>query len=197
MSHFTLGLVGERGAGKSTVARLIFEILNKHNRTVAALKSSDVLGETLDLWYLEKTTQNLQKLGRAMRDTYGLDAIPNVMRQRMTQATADLVMWDGIRWFGDEVLIRETKPSALLYVTTRAPLRYERLMERREKAEEKRDSPVSFEEFLEVEKQENEKDIPVIGSRADFLIVNNGDNLGNLKLKVLNVLRSCELVPLP
>ena len=193
MKPFVLGLVGERGAGKSTFASSVMTALSAARRTAVYVKSSDVLNETLALWGIETSTENLQRLGRTMRDAYGFDVIPNVMARRLGEADSDVAIWDGIRWAGDEHLIRSLSKAALIYVTAPAELRYQRLTGRTEKAEERRGIPVTLAEFSTAEAQENEREIPQIGARADFIVANTG-SAEELKLRALHLLRSLRLL---
>lgn len=94
------------------------------DNTVTFLKFSDVLLQTLDLWGIEKTTVNLQKLGRAMKDTYGIDVMPNTMVSKIASAADRIVVLDRIHWSGDVGLVRNCSPSAILYITAPPKIRF-------------------------------------------------------------------------
>ena len=189
---FLIGLVGERGAGKSTVVRNLISILADQSITTVSIKSSDLLGDALDIWGVPRTTENLQLMGRAMRDNFGDEAIPNAMDLRISESAAQVVIWDGIRWLPDERLVRRKNPSSIIYVTAPMEERFLRISKRTEKAEEISGSRVTLSEFQKIESESNEAFVPEIGSRADFVIQNAG-NEQELNQSARNILAAMEI----
>ncbi|MFH1430647.1 MAG: AAA family ATPase [Candidatus Uhrbacteria bacterium] len=165
---FVVGLVGEKGSGKGTLARLLEEAAPSGVR-VAQVRFSDVLRETLSLWHLEHSRANLQALARSMAETFSAHAISDAVQHRIANA-ADLVIVDGVRWLADEQLIRSFPQNTMVYITVPPEVRYRRLRERNENIGE---TDASYEQFLVEEQARSERDIADIGSRADMSIVND------------------------
>ena len=163
-----IGLVGEKGSGKGTFVSLLREIVPK--KSVAQIRFSDILFETLDLWGIQTTRRNLQELAIAMRNTYGEDIIARVTCERAVHVRADIVILDGIRWPPEVGMIRKLLNNTIVYVTADSRLRYERLKVRGEKVGE---ANATLEQFLEEELAATESFISSIGAAADFRIVND------------------------
>jgi uridine kinase len=161
-----IGLVGEIGSGKGTVATIINDRLP--NKKIVRLKFSDVLSDILNILHLEKSRDNLQKLAIYIDDQFGDGTFSNAVKQRALTIDADIVFLDGVRWPADEQLIRDAG-GILVYVTAHQKLRFDRIRGRGEKEGEQN---TTWEQFLEQDQKKNETFIPDIGSRADVTIVN-------------------------
>ena len=55
-----IGLIGEKGSGKGTFVDLLSKIINKNN--IVHLKSSMILGDSLDLWNIKKPAKICKNL---------------------------------------------------------------------------------------------------------------------------------------
>ncbi len=163
-----IGLIGEKGSGKGTFVDLLSKIINKNN--IVHLKSSMILGDSLDLWNIKKTRENLQKLAIVMDENFGKGTLTNAIYERIKNDKKNIVIYDGIRWQTDVEMIRSFHKNILIYITANPKVRYERLKERKEKIGEEN---LTFEQFMKEEKAYTEIFISRIGKTADFKIENN------------------------
>jgi len=161
-----IGLVGEKGSGKDTFAKYLQEISEK---SVAHIRFSDLLKQTLNLWDLPVTRANLQKLAQILEE-FGSGTVAHGLEKQIQSTEAEIIILDGIRWKPDVELLKKFPNHLLIYITADPKLRFERLKQRGEKDGE---ADMSYEQFLEEEKAPNELLIPEIGSEADYKIQNN------------------------
>ncbi len=168
---FIIGLVGENGGGKGTFAEFLVALGAENHTPIDRVRSSDVLKETLKIWDLPFTRENLQKVAVTMVTTFGENALSNAVRDRIEASTAPIIISDAIRWKADERLIRSYEKHLLVYITADPKLRYERMRARKEKLGE---DTMTFEQFSKDEQARTERDIPEIGARADVRVTNNG-----------------------
>lgn len=176
-----IGIVGEKGGGKETVGNLLIEYLG--DISVARVRSSDVLSETLKIWGIPLDRHNLQHLAIVMNQGYGPETLSGAVKNRILTTNTDVVLFDGVRWEADINLVRSFKKHFLVYVTADPKIRYERTKKRKEKVGEE---SATFEQFMEDEKVATEVLIPVFGKDADFKIVNEG-SLEDVKIEVKKV----------
>jgi len=160
-----IGLVGETGSGKDTVANYLKE---KHSAKL--MRFADPLNETLSLFFEKYSKQDQQWLVTEFRKRYGNDILCQALAKKLKE-TGGLVVLNGVRLLEDEKFIRNLDNSFLFYITANQKLRWKRIHNRGEKA----DDNSSFEKFREIEKAITETHIPKIGSRADFVIRNEKD----------------------
>lgn len=163
-----VGIVGEKGAGKGTFVKFFKEL---YKGKTADIRFSDLLKQTLDLWDIPTTRENLQKIAVVMRDGFNRDSLTHAISQRINNLDADVVLVEGVRWLTDEKMIRSFPKNKMVYITADVKLRYERLKRRNEKVGE---GSTPYSQFLKEERAVNETLIPKIGKRADFRIDNNG-----------------------
>lgn len=174
-SKFFIGLVAPKGAGKGTFIRMLKELLTDY--TVERVSSGDLLGQILDFMGEEKTRENLQKLPAALVEVLGEGIVSRLVAKNLGKSTADIAIFDGVRWDTDVLALRELGEgehahASIVYITAGTKLRYERSRKRGEKPEE---SSATWERFLEQEKALTEVSIKDIGERsADFQITNDG-----------------------
>lgn len=173
-----IGLVGEKGSGKDTFARFLQEIIK--DKSVAHLRFSDLLKQTLHLWDLPTTRSNLQKLAQVLEEGFGSGTVAHGIEIQIEKSDKDIIVLDGIRWMPDVELLKKFPDHKLVYITAEAQLRYERLKARGEKGGE---SKMSFEQFQKEEQAKNELLIPEIGSNADYKITNNS-SIENFKKEI-------------
>lgn len=164
-----IGLVGEKGGGKETFGNLLQKRLP--SKRMIRVRSSDILRETLNLWGIETNRKNLQDMAIVMRKHFGEGVLANGVRKRIEQIEADIVIFDGIRWPEDEILVRSFPKNYLVYITADPKIRFERLKNRGEKVGEKE---MSFDQFMSEEKAQTESCISEIGAKANFTVKNNG-----------------------
>jgi len=165
-----IGIVGAKGSGKGTFAATL-EAVAPVGVHVARVRMSDVLRETLDLWHLPQSRANLQHFSGVMDAEFGSGTLAHAIGHRIASAAADIVVVDGVRWEADRLLIRSFPQNILIAVTADVRVRYERLTQRGENAQE---SHTTFEQFLEEEQAVSERAIPAIVATADVRITNEG-----------------------
>lgn len=165
-----VGVAGEKGSGKDTFCTLLEKRLHKF--TVEKIRFSDVLGETLDEWFLPKTRHNLQRLAIVMDAEYGKGTLCEATKQRVVKSKADVVLLMGIRWSQDVEMLRSFEKSVFLYVTADVKVRWMRTRTRGEKSDE---GTASYKQFVQEEKVQTEVDIAKLGEQADYVIENNND----------------------
>ncbi|MDO8425621.1 MAG: AAA family ATPase [bacterium] len=165
-----VGIVGEKGSGKGTLVGLLAEAAPSH-LSVVGMRFSDLHRETLALWDLPITRQNMQELSRVLVDAYGADVIARAMHRRIERTQADIIVVDGVRWEEDRKLIRSFPVNILVYVTASAQLRFERIRGRGQNVD---DHQASFQQFMDEERALAEQSIARIGVTADIIIRNEG-----------------------
>jgi dephospho-CoA kinase len=164
-----IGLVGEKGAGKDTFVQILQKKLSSKN--IAHIRFSDHFKETLKIWSIPITRDNLQKLGVIMSEGYGSSTVSDAVFSRIKNLKADIVCLDGVRWKSDVELVRIFPKNFLVYITANPNLRFKRLKQRGEKVDE---INLTFTRFMKEEKAKNEILIPKFGMKADFKILNEG-----------------------
>ncbi|MCX6762086.1 MAG: AAA family ATPase [Candidatus Moranbacteria bacterium] len=163
-----IGLIGEKGAGKGTVADYLLE---KYG--AVHFGTSKILRRTLEDLHLPVTRDNLIKLALVLKEGYGSSVIIDSLIQDMEKSDANIIIADGIRMHGDvEPFQKKYRENFyLVYVTANLKLRYERTKARKEKAGE---DEATLEQFLEEEGKLTEISIHEIGRHAEFKMNNNG-----------------------
>lgn len=184
---FVIGLVGEMGSGKETFGKTLQEEIR--GLRVERFTFSALLRQTLELWDISATRENLQKLARVMDDGFGTGALTRAGRCRIDRLEADVIVVDGVRWESDYDFIRSLPNHLLVFITADPEIRLERLRARREKAGE---GDMTREQFAEASAARNEVSIPSIGARADRRIENNG-TLEDFKVKIKALAREIEM----
>ncbi|HUC31409.1 MAG TPA: hypothetical protein VMR99_01820 [Candidatus Paceibacterota bacterium] len=170
-----IGLVGPPLAGKETCANLLEKLLIEDGYSVSRHTFSEILRETLDLWGIPHGRDNEQKLAIIMNAETGFKdgALSRAMKHRIMHEDVDVTILDGVRWLGDEKMLRGLNnkgiKSILIYIPADAKVRYGRLLARNRTGE----GMTTWEKFMEQEQMKNEVDIPTIGSRAEIMIENN------------------------
>ncbi len=180
-----IGLVGEKGSGKETFGNFLLELMK--DKRIERVRFSDLLKETLTLWNISLTRENLQKIAVLMEGGFGEGTLSNAIYQRVLKIKADVIILDGVRWVSDEKLIRKFSDNLIIYITAKLKIRYERLKKRTEKVDEAK----TYTQFINEEKAKNELLIPKIGSRADIKIENN-ESLNNLEVKIKDFFKTLQ-----
>lgn len=184
-----IGIVGAPLAGKETCANVLEQLLVEDGYSVSRQTFSDVLRDTLDLWDLPHTRDNLQKMAIVMNaDTgFGDGALSHAVQKRLMDDPADVAILDGVRWLGDEKMIRELEDEGiktiLVYVTADPKVRYARLVARNRAGE----AATTWEDFARQEQARTEVDIPDIGSRAEITLENNYEDVEPFKRDINRV----------
>jgi dephospho-CoA kinase len=174
-----IGLVGAPLAGKETCANMLEKLLIEDGYSVSRHTFSEILRETLDLWGIPHGRDNEQKMAIVMNAEtgFGDGALSRAMKNRIVHEDVDVTILDGVRWLGDEKMLRslndEGIKSILVYIPADAKVRYARLLARNRASE----GATTWEDFARQEQARTEKDIPDIGNRAEIVIENNYDDV--------------------
>jgi len=165
MSKIIIGLVGETGSGKDTVAHYL-----KRRYDVQLLRFSLPLKKTLDLFFNKSSKEDQSWLYSTFKDRFGEDVLHQGVKRYVEQHDG-LMCVNGMRMMKDLDFIRSFKNNYIMYVTADQKLRWERVVGRGEKSDDNQ----TLEQFKEFETTaETEKNIPTIGAQADFIIKNDG-----------------------
>jgi dephospho-CoA kinase len=160
-----IGIAGEIGAGKDTFC----EYIKENYKNVYFLRFSDGLTEALKIFFDDIKREDQQWLSSGLRERFGEDILVKALIKKVNNIDEGIIILNGVRRPGDFIALREIG-GKLVYVKADPKKRWERVCIRKEKA----DDNVPFEKFLELGKAEAEQQISVIGSEADFKIVNDG-----------------------
>ena len=173
-----IGVLGEKGSGKETFTTLLRELLPE--KEIELVRTSDAMRKTLELWGLPVIRENYSKLVLEMEKTFGEGTLAKAAHLSVDKSSADIVVVDGIRRLPELDLVRLFPKNFLIYVTADVKVRFERIVSRGEKSNEKQ---MSFEDFLKEESLPTEQLISEMGEQADIKIENNG-GLSSFKVKV-------------
>ncbi|HEX8974232.1 MAG TPA: AAA family ATPase [Patescibacteria group bacterium] len=166
MAKLILGIAGEMGSGKEAISKHLVNTYGAHSHNF-----SQILSDILERLYLEKTRENLTPLSFALRKNFGEDILAKVMYHDSVEDTADIVVVQGIRRIEDMTFLRQVPEFKFAFVDADMKLRYERVSERREKAN---DGLMTFDQFKASHQYETELTIPDLRNYADYVLDNNG-----------------------
>jgi dephospho-CoA kinase len=187
-----IGLIGAPLAGKETCANLFEKLLVEDGYSVSRHTFSEILKATLDLWDIPHGRDNEQKMAIIMNAEtgFGDGALSRAMRRQLMEDTADVTILDGVRWLGDERMIRSLNDdgikTVMVYISADPQVRYARLLSRNRAGE----AATTWEDFARQEKALTEVDIPDIGSRAEIALDNNYDDVSHFERDINRVYES-------
>lgn len=161
-----IGLVGEKLAGKDTVANYL---VDKYN--AGHFRFTHILDAILEELNLEISRKNEIDLGLSLRKVFGQHVLINALKQRVKRSLSSYRIVNGIRM--DELDVVKSWGAKIIYITAPVKIRFDRYMLRREKTD---DAVMNFEQFKQQETGPTELQIPELGKQADFRI----DNIGSL-----------------
>ncbi|MDD5251611.1 MAG: AAA family ATPase [Patescibacteria group bacterium] len=167
MPKIIIGLTGEIGAGKDTVANYLVE---KHHATVH--KFSTAMFDCLHRLDVTTTRENLATFSVITRQSYGEDLYARIVARDCGHDPSAIVVANGIRRPADMVHLKKLPGFRLVFVSAPERLRFERIRNRGEKENEKN---MSWEEFAANEKLPTEAAIHEISDEADVRLDNAGD----------------------
>jgi dephospho-CoA kinase len=187
-----IGIVGAPLAGKETCANVLEKLLIEDGYSVSRHTFSEILRETLDLWGIPHGRDNEQKMAIIMNAETGFKdgALARAMKNRITHEDVDVTILDGMRWLGDEKMLRDLNEegikSIIIYIPADPKVRYARLLARNRAGE----SATTWENFARQEQARTEVDIPDIGLRAEIMIENNHDDIEHFHRDINRVYES-------
>ena len=166
MAKLILGIAGEMGSGKGTIAK---HVMVEHRGNVH--KFSTILRDVLDRLYLEQSRDNMQALSTILRKTYGEDIMAKGMYHDAENDEHDLVVVDGVRRMSDITFLKELPHFKLVYVEADMQNRYERIAKRGENPD---DAKKTFAEFQKAHEDESEMQIKDLKNYANKVVSNDG-----------------------
>lgn len=172
MNKVTIGLTGEKRAGKGSFQNIVREVLRKHGvLSVAEFSTSEAIAKTLKEYGVLESRLNRAKFAVMMDSNFGSGCITHRVFNIAREDRSTVKMIDSIRWLADEEALRREGNGLLLYITADPKVRWERAKLGSDKPD---DQKMTYEEFLEKEDSPTEILIREIGARADWKIENNG-----------------------
>jgi dephospho-CoA kinase len=166
MAKLIIGIVGENAAGKTTASEYL---KNKFN--AVTFRFSDMLGDILKRLYLETSRTNMQLLSTILRQNFSEDIMSKVIALDAKNASADVVITEGVRRPSDIPYLKELSNFILIYIKAEEQIRFSRLATRGEKPD---DATKTWEEFQTEGQQESEQQILTIAKTANYTVDNNG-----------------------
>ena len=166
-----IGLAGRIASGKETAGKWLME------KTKAdKARFSDPLRQTLDLFGISQSRENLQSLSTFLRQTYDEECIAKAIFKITTQSPNPVSIIDGVRRMADIKTFCGLDNFYLIFIDTEQKIRYERMVARGENPGE---AEMPFEKFEKKDNAETEQQIEGLKKDANFVINNNG-SLENL-----------------
>ena len=166
MAKLILGFVGQMASGKDTAADYI-----EANYTGKNYSFSDMLGDVLKRYHLDKNRDNLVKISEAMREYFGDDILAKTMANDVANDEHEIISISNVRRPADIVYLEKLPGFVLVNIFAEPKTRYERLVNRGDKAD---DNSKTYEQFLEDHKRSTEVTIETVAQTATERIDNNG-----------------------
>ncbi len=164
-----IGLVGEMGSGKSTVASYI-----EKKYGASRYGFSTFLRTILEYLTIPPTRVNLIDLFLILAKRFGEDVLAKPMKELVSKDNKEIIVVEGIRRPADISLLTELPGFFLVGITSTKENRYKRITERTEKID---DQTKTYEEFLKDEQRPTERLISGMVSSARAVINNDGELL--------------------
>ncbi len=159
-----IGLVGETGSGKDTVAHYLKRKYGTHD-----LRFSLPMKRALKFFFENPKKSDQNWFYQVLKERFGEDILHLGIRRFIDQHDEGVMCINGLRMPSDYEFVRSFEHSYVIYITADQKLRWQRAYNRGEKADDQQ----SFEDFQNFESTaETERAVPEIGSKADFAIKN-------------------------
>jgi dephospho-CoA kinase len=180
MAKLILGLAGEMGSGKGTVAK---HVTLEHKGS--AHRFSTLLRDVLDRIYIDQSRDNLQKLSTMLRKNFGEDLLSKSMYHDTHKDEHEIVIVDGVRRMSDIEYLSQVPYFKLVYIDSDVQTRYERVTKRGENPD---DAKKTFEEFNRDNEDESESQIRELKNYANYVVDNNG-TFADLYKQIENIIK--------
>lgn len=161
-----LGFVGLPASGKGTSAEYC-----QKKYGASTYRFSTMLFDLVNRIYVETNRDNLIKMSEAIRSTFGEDTMAKVMAKDASNDKNNLIVVDGIRRMADIEYLSKLPNFILIEIFADPRTRYERLIQRSEKADDK---TKTFEQFMADHQRSTELTIPEVAGHAAEHLDNNG-----------------------
>lgn len=184
LKQLILVLVGEKLSGKEVTARYLAK---KYG--FKQFRFSKILDDILLELGLPTSRINEFNLVGALRERFGGGVLAEAIKSKIIKTRAKKVVIDGMRHPAELEALKLMSGFKLVYITAPLDIRYQRALQRGEKAGE---SKFSLADFKSEEKLSTELYINKMGRRANFKLVNNADlkDLYNqIEIKIIKALK--------
>jgi len=174
-----VGVAGMPGAGKAVVARVAKE------KGYAIVVMGDEIREETKRRGLEPTPENIGKIMLKLREEEGSTVVAKRCIPKIANASADLVLVDGVRSLHEVYAFEKNFPQFVLLAVHSSPeTRFRRLFKRR-----RSDDPKGWKFFFERDLRELSVGQGSVIAMADHMIVNEG-TLEEFRAKIREVLEA-------
>lgn len=180
MSKIILGFTGQLSSGKGTATQYLKE---KYN--ASTYRFSDMLGDALDRFYLDRNRDNFIKMSETIRGTFGEEIMAKVISSDVEKDNNNIIVVEGIRRMADIEYLKKLPGFILVEIFADPKLRYERITKRTEKAD---DATKTYEEFMADHQRSTELSILDVVKHADEKLDNNG-SFENLYAQIDNIVK--------
>jgi len=177
-------IVGKSGAGKETVSNIFKEELGD-KYLISSHRFSDPLNEILDILCLLRERGNQQKLSTVLRQSFGEDILGKAVAGRALKDASEIIFLDGVRRATDMSVFNELSGKFLVFVDAPLKIRFERL---RKRGDRPGDKEKSWEQFINEQDNEAEKQIDSVAKVANIIFDNSGD-LNSLRSQVAKFIK--------
>jgi dephospho-CoA kinase len=160
------GLTGLMASGKGAAAKYLQE--HHHAET---FRFSTILRALLSRLYIAEERTSLVAMSEAVRNAFGQDILAKAMAGDAKNASAPLLVVEGIRRLADIAYLQELPEFVLVAIDADPKTRYDRLVARAENAG---DREKTWEQFLADQERSTEISILPVMERAKEHIENNG-----------------------
>jgi len=168
-----IGLMGTIGSGKTYVSDYLIKKYKFYK-----ISMGDLVREKADELGIERTRENLQKIGNDYRDRYGINYWIKQVLKRIKESDKERIIIDGIRTPVEARYFK--KHSFLVFVDAKQSIRYRRIIERaREDDQNKTIDEIKEQEKKEFKLLETDKAYKY----AEYKILNNSTRK-DLEIKV-------------
>lgn len=181
---FIIGLVGRKGCGKGTIAKILAE---KYGAKV--FRFSSVIADLLRRLALPESHDNMIRLSEVLRHEFGEDVLKNAIMAQIERGDGNLLVLDGLRRIEDLEGFETLGTFRVINVTAPIGIRYQRLTHRGEKIGE---NEMSFDEFVKMQADApTERTIADVEARA-WKTIENAGTLADLERAVQAVMEEIQ-----
>lgn len=174
-----IGLSGRIASGKETAGKWLMK-----KTRADKVRFSDPLRQTLDLFSIPQSRENMQSLSTFLRQTYDEECIAKAIFKITMQSPSPVSIIDGVRRMADIKTFCDLDNFYLIFINTEQKIRYERMVARGENPGE---TEMTYDDFLQKDDAESEQQIEGLKKDANFIIDNNG-SLDELEKQLEDVL---------
>ncbi|MCK5416511.1 AAA family ATPase [Candidatus Parcubacteria bacterium] len=180
MNKIIIGLTGKMASGKGEIASYL---QTHHNATT--YQFSTILRDILDRLHKDISRSSMQNLSTTLRQNFGENILASVIAEDVKKNENNIIVVDGIRRMADVKYLTDIEGFKLTAVMANDKIRFERLVARNQNTG---DDKKTFEKFLEDEKKEADREIPIVIKKANTKITNN-DSLKKLHKQIEDLIK--------